>query len=137
MSDLRTVNGDDRCGTCSQTFQWHQDNQPRHPFNTGQEGAKDFLNPRRDRDTRNRGNVAQRDAESPPHVVWPTDPVLRIALINAGVITPDHLRMAEDMLRSSMGLGGPDGESTEEARRGEIRLRTATPVDVGKRPERG
>jgi hypothetical protein len=104
----------ERCGTCGHTRQWHKDNKPMHPFNDGQAGAKAFLGSRRDRDPQSRGNGAQRGSEDPPRVVWPTDPVLRVALIQTGVLTSDDLRKAEDTLRASMGLGGvPDGEPSE------------------------
>jgi hypothetical protein len=132
MSNLSTVNEDDECRTCQQTYGWHLENNPVHPFNTGQAGATAFLNAGRDRDTRNRGNASPRDAEGPPTVVWPTDPVLRVALIAAGVITADDLRNAEDMLKASMGLGGESVvKSPAEARRGQVQVGAPAPVDVG------
>lgn len=133
MGDLRTIADDETCRTCTRTFKWHLENQPRHPFNSGQDGAKDFLRPRRDRTTRPGVNDPQRAADNPPRVVWPNDPVLRVALISKGILTADDLRMAEDMLRTSMGLteGRNDGESAEEARRGEVRIGEAAALDVG------
>lgn len=111
----------EKCTTCGKTQQWHKDNKPIHPFNDGSAGAKAFLTSRRDRDTRSGHPGAQRSSQDPPRVVWPTDPVLRVALMNAGVITADDLRNAEDMLKASMGLGGePDGESSEGARGREV-----------------
>ncbi|MET0416535.1 MAG: hypothetical protein ABW022_11000 [Actinoplanes sp.] len=131
MSEMTTG----ECKTCGQTFTWHQENKPVHPFNNGEAGATAFLNAGRDRDTRKRGNGSPRPAEDAPKVVWPTDPVLRIALIVSGVITADDLRKAEDMLKASMGLDGSrDGQSAEEARRGEVQVGTPAPVDVGQRP---
>lgn len=101
------------CRTCGQTFGWHEQNKPIHPFNNGQAGAKAFLGPRRERDPRTDPKTSPNGSDTPPRVVWPTDPVLRVALITAGVITSDDLRNAEEMLRSSMGLDGrtiDDGE---------------------------
>ena len=115
MSKLSTVNEDDECRTCGWTYQWHLENKPVHPFNNDEAGATAFLGPRRDRDTGDRGSRAPRDAENPPTVVWPTDPVLRVALIAAGVISADDLRKAEDMLKASMGLTGKgDNEGVQD-----------------------
>lgn len=106
-----------------------------HPFNDGQAGAKAFLGARRDRDHQRGPNGPQRGSQTPPTVVWPTDPVLRVALISAGVITPDHLREAEAMLKASMGLeGGPDGKPSEGARWREVQVGETTPVHVGDGP---
>lgn len=91
------------CRTCSQTWDWHQENRPIHPFNDGQAGATAFLGPRRDRTNQPADSGAQRDAETAPTVVWPSDPVLRVALINKGVLTADDLRAAEENLRAAMG----------------------------------
>ena len=128
----------DRCKTCNHTEQWHKDNKPIHPFNTGQAGAKAFLNPGRDRDPRSGVNGPQRGSQAAPTVVWPTDPVLRVALISAGVITADNLRDAEAMLKASMGLeGGPNGKSSEGARGREVQVGEATPLHVGDGPSSG
>lgn len=122
----------DRCETCGKTQQWHKDNKPIHPFNSGEAGAKAFLGSGRDRDPQRTRNGPQRGSETSPTVVWPTDPVLRVALISAGVITADHLRNAEEMLKASMGLkGGPDGESSEGTRRGEVQVGETASVHVG------
>lgn len=102
------------CATCGNTLAWHNENSPIHPFNTGQAGAQAFLGPRRDRDHQSRPKTSQDGAQTPPTVVWPTDPVLRVALMNAGVITADNLRDAENQLRAAMGdvltRGGQGGE---------------------------
>jgi hypothetical protein len=91
------------CRTCGESFQWHKLHNPVHPFNDGAAGATAFLGKRGDRTHQRAGNGPQRPGEGPSHVVWPSDPVLRIALMNAGVITADHLRAAEEQLRAAMG----------------------------------
>lgn len=114
MTTLETINGDDTCKTCGQTFTWHQDFQPEHPFNTGAAGAKAALGARRDRDPQSRRITSQHPSQTPPRVVWPTDPVLRVALINAGVISADDLHKAEELLKTSMGdLSNPGGRGGE------------------------
>lgn len=120
---LQTINEDDPCATCGQTYGWHLENKPVHPFNTGAAGAKALLGARRARDPQRRDPSSQRGSEAPATVVWPTDPVLRVALITAGVITTDDLRKAEDMLKASMGLErNNDAESPEGARRGQVQV---------------
>jgi hypothetical protein len=113
-NDFYTTEDPGPCRTCGQTFQWHKENNPVHPFNDGQAGATAFLGKRGDRTHQWAGKASQATAEGPSQVVWPTDPVLRIALMNAGVITADHLRAAEEQLRAAMGevltRGGQDGE---------------------------
>lgn len=111
MTTGEELNGLDECQTCNRSRMWHDENQPIHPFNEGQAGAKAFLGARRDRDPQSGRKSSPDGAEPPATVVWPTDPVLRVALINAGVITTQHLRDAEEMLKASMGLGGmTDGQ---------------------------
>lgn len=97
----------DRCKTCQQTRLWHDNNNPIHPFNDGQAGATAFLNR-----THNRpGNDAPRRSEGPQ--VIPSDPVLRIALINRGIITPADLAAAEEQLRVALvSMQGENGETT-------------------------
>lgn len=117
----------DNCHTCGRSQQWHKENNPIHPFNDGAAGATGFLGKRGDRTHQRAGNASQQGSQDPPRVVWPTDPVLRIALMNAGVITADHLRVAEEQLRTAMGevltQGGQDGE-------GEVQVGTPAEVDV-------
>lgn len=128
----------ERCGTCGKTRQWHKDNKPVHPFNDGQAGAKAFLGSGRDRDHQRAGIGSQRGSETSPTVVWPTDPVLRVALINAGVITADDLRSAEEVLKVSMGLEGSRyAEPPESARGREVQVGEAASVHVGHGAERG
>lgn len=118
-----THDPDEKCHTCGNTWGWHQENKPVHPFNTGEAGATAFLGKRGDRTHQRDRNASQRGSEEPPRVVWPSDPVLRIALMNAGVITADQLRVAEEGLRAAMGdvlkQGGSGGE-------GEVQIGTPT-----------
>lgn len=104
----------EKCATCGHSAQWHKDNKPMHPFNEGQAGATAFLKQRGARTPRTDPNDAQRGAEGPPTVVWPNDPVLRVALLNKGILTADDLRAAEEQLRAVMGdtimKGRPDGQ---------------------------
>ena len=122
------------CRTCLNTREWHQENKSIHPFNNGDSGAAAFLGPRRARDPKPRDSSPQRGSETPPTMVWPTDPVLRVALMNAGVITADHLRVAEEQLRAAMGgvimRGGQDGQ-------GEVQIGAPAKMDVGQRPSSG
>lgn len=117
---IPTPNDDDRCGTCGQTFAWHREHVPKHPFNYGQDGATTFLKRRGDRDPQRTGSGAQRASEGPQIVSSGNDPVLRIALINRGVLTPADLVVAEEQLRQALAEiqeGGSDGEPTEGPRR--------------------
>ena len=82
---MQTVNDRSFCGTCGKTFGWHQVNATKHPFNSGQDGATDFLTKRGARDPQRRGPGAQRGAEGPEIVSYGNHPVLRIALINRGI----------------------------------------------------
>ncbi len=126
------------CRTCDNSRAWHEMNKPMHPFNNGEAGATAFLGTRRDRDTQRRGSGSPRPAETPPTVVWPTDPVLRVALVTAGVITTDDLRKAEDMLKASMGLGGESiAKSPAEAWRGQVQVGAPASVDVGEQAVSG
>lgn len=72
------------CGTCGQSWNWHQDNRPRHDF-TPPDGAGGI-------------NVTPPRTDTPPTtrvISGPFDPVLRQALMDAGIITPEMLRAAE------------------------------------------
>lgn len=93
----------DRCQTCQRTREWHEENHPMHPFNDGQAGAQAFLGDKKrrgDRDDRRDAKSPQRGAQT---AEWPFDPVLRQALMDAGLITPDMLRAAEDKIRAVTG----------------------------------
>lgn len=99
------------CRTCLNTREWHEVHRPRHPFNTGQSGATDFLKPKKEKP---QPEIRQS--------AMPIDPVLRVALINKGVITPQDLRDAEAVIQAATGQfeatvrESRNGESTEETR---------------------
>lgn len=94
---------DDKCRTCGNSRFWHETHQPMHPFNDGQAGAQAFLGAKK----RDRRDTPDQDAKSPQRgaqtAEWPFDPVLRQALMDAGLITPDMLRAAEDKIRAVTG----------------------------------
>jgi hypothetical protein len=62
-------------------------------------------------------SLPKKDRKRPPAAAqaavspWPFDPVLRQALIDKGVLTPQDLRDAEDKIRAvtSATMGAPDG----------------------------
>lgn len=112
-------NDEDRCGTCGQTLAWHRENAPKHPFNSGQDGATDFLKRRADRGPQRGGTGAQRGSESPQIVSPGNDPVLRIALINRGILTPADLVIAEEQLREAL-AEVQNGQQTEGPRGREV-----------------
>jgi hypothetical protein len=86
------------CHTCGHTKQWHEDKQPRHPFNDGQSGSTSFL-------TRQKGNATGNNGGGTPSAAaYPIDPVLRTALINKGVITPQDLRDAEELIQATTAI---------------------------------
>jgi hypothetical protein len=115
-----TQSEDDVCQTCGKTLGWHRENDTRHPFNFGQDGATDFLKRRGARDPQRDGKSPQRGAEMP---LMGGDPVLRIALINRGVLSPADLIVAETQLREALlavQQEGPDAQSPEGSRRGQV-----------------
>lgn len=126
-------NDDQRCLTCGQTYAWHVDNQPRHPFNDGQDGATDFLKRRGGRDHRREGSTRQRGSDGPQIVSPGNDPVLRIALINRGILSPADLVVAEEQLRAALAEVQERSASGE----GEVQVGEAAPVDVRSSPEGG
>jgi hypothetical protein len=127
---------DEICKTCNKPHGngWN----PIHPFNDGSAGATAFLGKRGHRAPIPAPNDAQRASETPFRPVFPSDPVLRVALLAAGVITEKQLRDAEDNLTIAFDQleRGTRGESTEGPRRGEVQVGEAAPVDVGEQPVR-
>lgn len=138
---MTTMNEDDggsnplarRCETCGQTRGWHKENAPRHPFNFGQDGATAIFKRREGRDPKRDDKTAQRGSQPPLIAGFAHDAVLRIALINAGVVTPAGLMVAEEQLREAlmMAKGEEGGKSSEGPRRGEVQVGEAAPMDVG------
>lgn len=100
-SETEKPSDDDICHTCGQTYLWHLKNAPRHLFSFEADSTA-FLGPRRNRDPQRTTQTSQRGAEGPQTVAapWPFDPVLRQALINRGVITPEDLVTAEASIRA-------------------------------------
>jgi hypothetical protein len=103
----QTVNEDDRCRVCGQTFGWHEENQPRHPF-TPEGASLDFLKRPKDRDRSGR-KTSQSPAEPPVIASMAHDPVVRIALINRGILTPADLMVAEAQLRDALAVAQEGG----------------------------
>lgn len=100
---------DDVCATCGQTWGWHRVHNPVHPFNTGEAGAKAILAGRKDREAKRGGHMAQ---GGPQGVQWPMDPVLRQALIDKGVLTPEDLVNARAKIEAITGAMLPGGGPT-------------------------
>jgi hypothetical protein len=97
MTDENSV-----CRICGQTFSWHQDNRPRHPFI---EKHSDRVMPL----GKNKEEKKQQD--KPKKVVletreWPSDPILRIALVKKGILTQADILAAEAELREAAESGG-------------------------------
>lgn len=93
---MTKMSPDDQCKFCQQTRQWHDDNNPKHPFNDGTLPHSAAFGVRRSDGSRgpapSRGNV--------PPPAWPFDPVLRQALIDKGLLTPEDLTVAENKIRA-------------------------------------
>lgn len=107
LSEMPVVRDDARCESCGKSFEWHKTNKARHPFvYPGEAGSTAFLNPRRDRDVPERELVAQRRAQGPS---WLLDPVLRQALMDKGVLTPQDFRDAEEKIRAVTDLFNQTG----------------------------
>lgn len=91
MSEI--VQGETNCCTCGNSWAWHlQHPEVRHPFNDGSVPFKTTFGDRGRHDDQKR---AQRGSEDASRPAMPFDPVLRQALIDKGVLTPDDLRDAE------------------------------------------
>lgn len=90
------------CGTCNKTWSWHMNNQTQHPFNDGSiSGAETFGKrlPDGSRATPGKHRI-ETSMNASEASAWPFDPVLRQALVNKGVITPQDLKDAEDQIRA-------------------------------------
>ena len=103
---------DGKCSTCGES---HVELAargvvPKHPFN---DGSLPFKATFGDRNRTDDWKPAQRGAERPTTQGWPFDPVLRQALIDKGVLTPDDLRNAENKIHQMsvvFNQGGRGGE---------------------------
>lgn len=101
------------CTTCGNDHRWHTENRPRHEFNDGSLGASATFGKRR---PDGQGNVPANAEVIPTMSPWPFDPVLRQALVDKGILTPQDLRDAEDKIRAVTASfnqsGGARGQST-------------------------
>ena len=75
------------CKLCGNTQQWHRETPTQHQF-IPMDGDLSGINARKEK------------PKQPTQVQPQGDPVLRIALLRAGVLTPDDLKKAEDDLKS-------------------------------------
>lgn len=112
----------DLCNLCRQTRRWHEDHNPKHPFQElGQDpqlpkessARKDTISAEKTID--GAGNSLPQWQTSPGTITpypqdmtvhWPSDPVLRMILVEKGIITTDDLDAAEAKLRAISGGGG-------------------------------
>lgn len=90
------------CTLCKNDREWHRENNPRHPF-TPPEGSLAFLGD---------GNKARQEAKErhpsrPVKVLQglPSDPALRILLIEKGLVTQDELNDVERRIREAQANG--------------------------------
>ena len=84
---------DAKCITCGQTHPLADGSTPRHPFNDGTLSVAATFG------TKQKSGVPLPEVEV-KEASWPFDPVLRQALINLGVITPQDLSNAEAQIRA-------------------------------------
>jgi hypothetical protein len=101
-----TSDPENTCRTCLNDKKWHEENNPIHPFNTGEANATAFLGQRdrRGSGTSQRGSQDASRRISAPRPAFPMDPVLRQALIDNGVITPKDLTDAEAKIQAITGM---------------------------------
>lgn len=106
------LSDDEKCQTCNQTYGWHRENKPVHPFNTGQAGIRALFAKRGDRDPRDGAKTPQGGSQGAAPAPWPFDPVLRQALIDKGVLTPEDLVNAKLKIEAVTAqlMGGPGGQ---------------------------
>jgi hypothetical protein len=90
MSDKSAV-----CTTCGNTAQWHRINNPRHRFSSVNDGLNAFAPEDSTPDGEGTGRVVP--------MTMPFDPVLRMALIDKGVITVADLDAADAKIKHLTG----------------------------------
>lgn len=81
----------DRCYFCGNTREWHKNNFSRHRFSLNRAELNDTSRDQQASQTRSDDVIT--------HTRAPFDPALRLALIEAGVITIQQLGDAEEKLR--------------------------------------
>jgi hypothetical protein len=92
---MKTMNDDDICRMCGRTRGWHEETFVRHPF-TPQNAVGEL------RDTTQRQGRVQDVSDANKgivHTTRPFDPALRLALIEAGILTIQQLSDAEKKLQ--------------------------------------
>lgn len=100
------------CTTCGNTYQWHAnaDPKPQHPFNDGTRSVSEMFGKKLPDGSRTKpGDVMQIQVMEQ---AWPFDPVLRQALIDKGLLTPDDLRNAESKIRAVTAQFGATGNES-------------------------
>lgn len=92
------------CKMCGNTFAWHKEMKPRHPFMP--------------KDSSERMPLAKKDQKEPKVKLetreWPADPILRIALMDKGILTMADIIAAEQKLREAASNGGVIRLNVEE-----------------------
>lgn len=99
------------CRMCGNSWEWHQAHYARHPY-TSPNSTNEL------RDVTRPDRRAQANTDAPiVHTTTPFDPVLRLALIEKGIVSPDDLKKAEEKLGVVMHLVndklGDQGDGTE------------------------
>lgn len=99
-----TTTPDDKCHICGETHPWPDGTVPKHPFSAGEGASTAFLGQRdrRGAETSQRGSQGRHI--SAPRPTFPLDPVLRQALIDKGVLTPQDLTDAEAKIHAITGM---------------------------------
>jgi hypothetical protein len=107
------------CETCGNTADWHAANNPRHPFNDGTVPGSEIFGVKLPGG--GRGPVGSVDGVETALTLhqqtpqWPFDPVLRQALIDKGVLTPDDLSEAERKIRAVTAQFTQGGQSNVQS----------------------
>lgn len=82
------------CKICDNDEEWHRENNPRHSFvGKNSDGGMAQLGPRKEKE--------KTGAKGKVEIGLPSDPALRIALVNAGVLTLADIYVAEEQLRTA------------------------------------
>lgn len=105
---MTTMSEEDICRTCGQPRSWHTE-ETIHPFRDAGDIAPDGLGPKREKE-KPRVTVEVRN--------FPTDPALRIALVNKGILTLADISAADNELREAaengrvVKVGEPQGQGS-------------------------
>lgn len=98
------------CETCGNNGAWHRENKPQHPYEPEQPVEKpargrDAADPLEGRADRPQQGQARQTPAAYRQRPFPTDPALRMILVDKGIISASELDQADQMLLSLMGLG--------------------------------